>query len=74
MIGRKGMVARCIIRLHQGRFRLNVRKNLFMERVVRYGNRLPGTWGDSRSVPRVLESGMQTQDLRPTTLQSKKRY
>jgi len=29
------------LKLHQGRFRLDIRKNLFIERVVRHGNRLP---------------------------------
>jgi len=29
------------LRLRQGRFRLDIRKNLFTERVVRYQNRLP---------------------------------
>ncbi|RMC18045.1 hypothetical protein DUI87_04923 [Hirundo rustica rustica] len=29
------------LRLHQGKYRLDIRKKLFMERIIKYGNNLP---------------------------------
>jgi len=38
------------LRLHQGRFRLGIRKNFFLERVIKPWNRFPGKVAEAPSL------------------------